>query len=112
MKETACEQCPFKIMGFSECPNYIETLWHKEGELQPQIIRDCAPKRTLLMLQELYNRTFALQQQVGQFENVTEKMKAEVKRLIHAICMIRGESELEETKVREIDASGRTQDHD
>jgi len=112
MRDTACKDCPYKIMGFDECPNYIETVWNKEGDIQPQIVRDCAPKRTLLMLQELYNRTFGLQQQVNQCENSAETMKSEIKRLIHAICMIRGESELEETKVREIDASGRNQDHD
>lgn len=68
VKGTSCENCPFKKMGHEECPNYIETIWQEEGNPQPVIIKDCAPKRTLLLVQELYNKVFALQQQASQTE--------------------------------------------
>lgn len=84
-KDTACENCPFKRMGFSECPNYIETVWHEQGSQQPTIVKDCAPKRSLLMIQELYNRTFGLQQQVSQGEKEIGEMRAAVSRLFEAI---------------------------
>lgn len=95
MKDTACENCPFKKMGYSECPNYIETLWKKEGELQPQIVKDCAPRRTLLMVQELYNRFFGLQGQVNQLENETCSLRAAHTQLFNALKYIEEQKELE-----------------
>ena len=85
MNDTACADCPFKKMGFSECPNYIETLWHEQGNPQPKIVKDCAPKRSLLMLHELYNRTFALQQQTSQTEKELGELRASVTKLFDAI---------------------------
>jgi len=85
MKDTQCEDCPFKAMGFDKCPNYIETLWHEKDEPQPLIIKDCAPRRTLLMMQELYNRTFSLQQQINQGENEIGNMRASITKLYEAL---------------------------
>lgn len=95
MKDTACENCPFKAMGFEECPNYIETLWHTEGELQPQIVRDCAPKRNLLMTQELYNRFFGLQKQVNQLETETCELRSAHAKLFNAIKYVEEQKEIE-----------------
>lgn len=95
MKDTACENCPFKKLGMETCPNYIETLWQTQGELQPQIVRDCAPKRSLLMLQELYTRFFGLQQQVNQLESQTVELKAAHNQLFNAIKYVEEQKELE-----------------
>jgi hypothetical protein len=76
VNDTACENCPFKEMGFKTCPNYIETFWQEQGNPQPKIVKDCSPKRTLLMLQELYNRFFGLQQQVSQAEGAIVDFRA------------------------------------
>ncbi len=85
MEDTACKDCPFKKMGFSECPNYIETLWHVEGNPQPKIVKDCAPKRSLLMIQELHNRNFALQKQISQQEGSIEKCSGDLNKLFEAV---------------------------
>ncbi len=45
----------------SECFNFIETWWTPlEGT--PKLVQDCAPKRTMIMTQELYNQQIRLQQ--------------------------------------------------
>jgi len=80
-----CSTCAFKVKDGKKCPNYIETLWHEEGNSQPRIVKDCAPKRTLLMLQELYNRTFSLQKQVSQAESQVHELNGQFKCLMGAI---------------------------
>ena len=85
MKDTACENCPFRKMGFDECPNYIETLWHEQGSAQPTIVHDCAPRRSLLMVQELYNRTFGMQQQINQAETEMGQVRGSLNLLIEAL---------------------------
>ena len=72
-------------MGFDQCPNYIETLWHKKDEPQPVVVKDCAPKRSLLMIQELYNRNFALQQQASQSEAELFEVRTAMTKLFEAI---------------------------
>ena len=43
-----------------ECPNYVESWW-KNDRGETRLVKDCAPKRTLLMIQELYNQQIRLQ---------------------------------------------------
>lgn len=89
IQDTAdCTNCAFKTKKGEKCPNYIETLWDEKDAVQPKIIKDCAPKRTLLMLQELYNRTFALQTQINQAENQIIELKGQFKMLMNAIHYI------------------------
>ena len=87
IQDTACENCPYKKEG-KECPNYIETLWHEDGNPQPKIVRDCAPKRNLLLTQELYNRTFALQKQISQQENQLINAKSTIDKLISMVQQV------------------------
>ena len=104
IEDTACKNCPFKAKG-EECPNYIETLWHEEGCPQPRIVKDCSPKRMLLMLQELYNRTFSLQKQISQQEAEILQSKGSVNNLINAIQYI------QEHKKTEIEMKKRYLEH-
>lgn len=94
VRDTACENCPFKSMGHDECPNYIETLWHEQGNTQPRIVKDCAPKRTLLMLQELHSKVFALQQQVVQQEGQILEFRSGISQLFSTIKTIEDEKKL------------------
>jgi len=55
-----------------QCPNYIETWWTADDK-EPILVKDCSPRRTLLMIQELYNRTIALQQSNEQQRNTFAK---------------------------------------
>lgn len=90
-------------MGFTECPNYIETLWHEKDNPQPRIVKDCAPKRTLLMLQELYNRTFSLQQQVSQGEGQIIELKATLSNLCRLVKYVQDNPILPEEKYERIE---------
>lgn len=85
IKDTACENCPFKEQGFKECPNYIETIWNEKDDPQPHIVRDCAPRRSLLMLQELYNRCYGIQGQINQAESEVSSLRANFSQLLSAI---------------------------
>ena len=81
MKDT-CEpdKCPFaKEYGQEACPNYIECWWQEDGMNKPELLKDCAPKRILLMMQDLHNRLVGVQTQqaevCGQLYNMTEAVK-------------------------------------
>ena len=80
MEDTHCgDQCPFKKMGYDKCPNELESWWQPADELQPKLVKDCAPKRMLLMMQQLYNRMDGVQKQqtevCGQTYRLTEGLK-------------------------------------
>jgi hypothetical protein len=85
---TACgENCPFvknKLCpSEKECPNYIESWWQENGQGQPKIIRDCAPKRMLIQQQFEVNRLFAIQQAVEQMRNSLDGLTAILTQLMN-----------------------------
>lgn len=47
----------------------MESWWQENGQGQPKIIKDCAPKRLLLQQQTEVNRIFALQQSIEEMRN-------------------------------------------
>jgi len=47
------------------CPNYIESVFIPHGSNQPIIYKDCAPKRAMLMIQDLSNRLLAMQKETN-----------------------------------------------
>jgi hypothetical protein len=63
--DTCTEECAFykKYMkpGKSQCPFYIGTTWVNEENTQPKIVNDCAPKRSVIMQTETFNRMLGLQ---------------------------------------------------
>lgn len=81
MEDTAnCEECPLKkLKDKGKCPNYIENWWTSDEEEKPRLVKDCAPIRTLLMLQDLYNKIFGMQRQqaelCGQFHNLSQGLR-------------------------------------
>jgi hypothetical protein len=85
MKDTCnFEQCEFGKSFFndrSECFNYIESWWTPSDGSVPILIGDCAPRRTMLMVQEHYNRLEGLQR-------ATDEMKSEDRHLKNAIKSI------------------------
>lgn len=60
------EKCKlFNLLGSpaEQCPNYIETSWRNEkGEVI--LIKDCSPRRILIMLQTISNNSISLQKAV------------------------------------------------
>ena len=80
------EKCPLWKKFKGRCPNFIETGWKEHDKAQPIMVADCAPKRTLLMMQTLYNRFIGVQksnekqvntnvQFMGVLESVFEKLQ-------------------------------------
>lgn len=74
MECTSCgENCPFvkaKLCSSEkDCPNYLESWWQENGQGQPKVIKDCAPKRLLLQQQTEVNRIFALQQAIEEMRS-------------------------------------------
>jgi hypothetical protein len=49
-----------KLKEPRECPNYYENLFISEKD-EKKMILDCAPIRTMLMIQELSNRLIAVE---------------------------------------------------
>lgn len=62
-----------KLKKGEECINFIEAWWTPEGKKEPLIIKDCSPKRTFLMIQELYNRLIGVEKSQEQMRNEYKK---------------------------------------
>jgi hypothetical protein len=76
MEETCkSEGCGMaELFGKKKCPNYIETWWTPQevgGNNKPILVCDCAPKRTLLMIQDLHNRMIGVEQSQEELRNET-----------------------------------------
>ena len=98
IRDTAdCENCAQKPKCKGNCPNYIETFWHEEGQQQPTLVKDCAPKRTMLMLQELYNRCYGMQVQINQAEAEVSQQRCAITKLLEAFEYARNEKVLEDS---------------
>lgn len=70
MENTCSENCFLWKKYKKRCPNYVESLWNP-NKGKPILIKDCAPKRTFLMIQELYNKLEGVQQSQEQQRNAT-----------------------------------------
>nr|HPL68292.1 hypothetical protein [Smithellaceae bacterium] len=70
-----CEFARFhKFKKAEQCCNFKETFFTSNApgaDQTPKVYRDCAPVRTLLMIQDLYNRDIGVQQALEQQRNVT-----------------------------------------
>jgi len=81
MKDTCNPaDCAFgKEYGQEKCPNFIECWWQEDGMDKPILVKDCAPHRILMMLQDLHNRFIGVQKQqaevCGQLFIMTEAFK-------------------------------------
>lgn len=71
----------FDLLGGDpeQCPNYQESWWALDKD-KPKLIKDCAPKRTFLMIQDLHNRLIGVQkaQEEQRNENVWVQIVAEI----------------------------------
>ncbi len=68
-----------------QCPNYLENWFRTNApgaDQTPKLVRDCAPRRTLIMIQELYNRDIGVQQALEQQRNVTFKVVSKFNQIL------------------------------
>jgi len=72
----------FDLLGGKpeQCPNYQESWWTPEGKGKPILIKDCSPRRTFLMIQDLHNRLVGVQkaQEEQRNENIWVQVVAQV----------------------------------
>lgn len=86
MENTNCGvNCPFVKNGVcksdNECCNYNESWWIPNNSEKPVLVKDCTPKRLLLMQQDQVNYTLHLQKSI-------EEMKKEIAQLTSMLTAI------------------------
>ncbi len=62
-----------KIKVLDECPNHVSTWWNQK-DAKPVLISDCAPQRTMFMVQDLYNKLVGVQESQEQQRNKLEPL--------------------------------------
>ena len=77
--ENTCnfKQCKFGKKHFKkadECFNYRETWWTPADGSTPVLLKDCAPVRTMIMVQNFTNQQIGLQQAMEQQRNEARKI--------------------------------------
>jgi hypothetical protein len=87
MESTACgDECPFvknkTCSTCKECPNYLESWWTQQGDTNPKLIKDCAPKRMLLQQQYMQLRLEQLQAAVDTQRNENQILNANLKAMV------------------------------
>ena len=74
MEGTLCspQDCKFVKAKFckkcEDCPFYVETWW-QDSQGTPKLVKDCFPKRTMLMQAEMVNRILSTQSANEQARN-------------------------------------------
>ncbi len=64
----------YKKYGHAKCPHFIQTVWTDKKSAQPKVIDDCAPKRSVLLQIDAFNRMLGLQQSFEQERNLQHGM--------------------------------------
>uniref|UniRef100_A0A6M3L644 Uncharacterized protein n=1 Tax=viral metagenome TaxID=1070528 RepID=A0A6M3L644_9ZZZZ len=67
----------FDLLGgtVNQCPNFQESWWTPENSGKPILVKDCAPRRTFLMVQDLSNRMVGVQKASEQSRNLSAKVQ-------------------------------------
>lgn len=91
MEDTICKygECKFIKFGLcdscADCPNYVESWWQsKDGT--PKLVKDCYPKRSLLMEQEIINRLLSLQSANEQSRNEFTFLSSTFRQVIEGLA--------------------------
>ena len=73
----------FDLIGGTpeQCPNFVQTMWQSQDS-QPILVKDCAPKRTMIMMQEIHNRLVGLQQASEQQRNESQAINSVFKEVL------------------------------
>ena len=74
MESTCIETCKFWKKYKDKCPFYLETLWSNDESSTPKVVRDCSPKRSLLVVMDLSNRLLGVQQAAEQERNMQHRV--------------------------------------
>jgi len=93
------KKCPFWHRYNEGCPNYVEGQWKTpEGDIYPT--SDCAPKRSMILTQQLYNFMIGMRLDYADVRKATEKV-LEIAAGNAGVDLVVLEGELEDTKLIE-----------
>lgn len=71
--DTCNEKCPFWKKYKKNCPNFVEGEWRThEGHTYKTF--DCAPKRSMILCQQVYDHMLNVRMDYNTVRNTTEKM--------------------------------------
>jgi hypothetical protein len=72
-QNTCNEKCPFWKKYKKDCPNFVEGRWRtKEGHEYDTF--DCAPKRSMILCQQVYDHMLDVRKDYGTVRNETYKL--------------------------------------
>jgi hypothetical protein len=76
--ESTCskEKCLMWNLFDGKCPNHMENWFTEDSMKKPVLFEDCAPKRTLIMVQDLHNRLIGVQKSQEQLRNECVNLEA------------------------------------
>lgn len=71
-REDTCigKPCPFWKRYGDKCPNYVEGVWESK-ELDRYTTKDCAPKRAMLLTQQMYDHIIGTRRDFNQMRNAS-----------------------------------------
>lgn len=73
IKDTVCEGCKYK-----ECPNKIESYWKDAQTGELKVVTDCAPKRSMMMIQDMSTQLVSQQAAIEQLRNENHDIKKQL----------------------------------
>lgn len=77
--DTCNDKCPFWKKYKKNCPNYVEGTW-KTAEGHVYITMDCAPKRSMILCQQVYDHMIDVRKDYNQVRNVAGQLMETVAR--------------------------------
>ncbi len=93
--ETCVIAKKFRLKERQGCPNFIEVVFKDDETGQTKLVGDCAPVRTLLMIQDMFNRLICVQKN-------QDKQKNKVEPIFELIRLSMEAKELENKSASEI----------
>ena len=98
--------CPFWVRYGDMCPNYVEGQW-KTNEGHTYSTKDCAPKRSMILCQQLYDQLIATRKDYAGVRKATVEVLQHVS-FHNGIEFIEGE--VEDAKLIEDKSNGQDTD--
>lgn len=93
-REDTCpgRKCPFWKKYGEYCPHYVEGTWEsKEGE--KYTTKDCAPKRSMILQQQIYDQLIGVRRDYNQTRNASHQILQLAAHTVGGEIVIEGEVE-------------------
>lgn len=73
-EDTCSTNCPFfKRYGY-DCPNYVKGVWRPNESNESYETHDCAPKRTMILSQQIFDVTCKLLKNYNEVRNANHEV--------------------------------------